>query len=96
MVSVHPWKAVTASVPKAMPHVMVSVRRVLPVTVKVLLPARRCVMADSVPRKADGNLKASARRNAAPRVIDPKVNVVKVKAARNARPSSENNLFKSL
>lgn len=98
MASVHRWKVVTASVLKAMRHVMVSVHldKALPVTVKVLLPSRRCVMADSVPRKADGNLKASARHNAAPRVIVPKVNAVKVKAVRNARPSSENNLFKSL
>jgi hypothetical protein len=95
MASVRRWKAVTASVLKAMPRVMVSVRpdKALPVRDKVLLPARRCVMADSVHRKADGNLKASARRNAAPRVIVPMVYVVKVKAVRNARPSSANDLY---
>lgn len=87
MDSARPWKAVTASVPKAMPHVKVSVRpdKALPVRDKVLLPARRCAMAVSGHRKADGNLKASARRNAAPRAIDQWNHAAKAKVAPNAR-----------
>lgn len=86
MASVRLRKVVTAFALKAPPLAMVSVHqdKVLPVTVKVLLPAHRCVMADSVPRKADGKLKANARRHAVPKVIVPMLNAAKVKAARNA------------
>ncbi len=87
-------KVVTASALKAMPHVKVSVRpdKALPVRDKVLLPARRCVMAASVHRKADGKLKASARPNAVPRVIARWNRVAKVKAVHNARRWNASNL----